>query len=165
MLPGAVLYRRCPLNWVYLPFGPGRWCRRSRLALLFCCLIEEGSCTIPSTWRSPIARRRGGNLRAQREATLPSLPACRRVIALWEVGGMVHAWPLRTQPGRLSPLQLPPSRRPDRPARACPFAVGVRLLASEQAVAHAPHGRCDAPPETLQGRTAISTGNANFGSD
>ena len=56
--------------------------------------LRHGSgCAIPSTWRSPIRPRPGGNRQGQQDRTLPGLPPGLGLIALREVVGMAPLAP------------------------------------------------------------------------
>ena len=77
--------RAVPCHPVRTGVGTGGAFLVSRRPLI---LPTLGSRGIPSTWRSPTARRPGGSPRRHRRPCSPALPPGRRVVALGEVVGV-----------------------------------------------------------------------------
>jgi hypothetical protein len=77
--------------------------------------IGMGPCGIPSTWRSPTARRPGGSPRRDWRRSRGTLPLGRRVVALGEVDGMPHP---------VHPGPVPPCLWTAIP-EACPPGKGI----------------------------------------
>jgi hypothetical protein len=105
--------------------------RRFGRPLRECSADTAHASAIPSTWRSPTARRPGGSPRRNRRPTRSALPLGRRVVALREVGGMARL-PLHLPTVAGAPFGAIPETCP--PGEGAPVggsgSSGARLPAS-----------------------------------